>query len=124
MTKDKIVEINCSPTIKSILCEALKNYAAIYNKDNSGHYYYIKKSELLGIIDSIEQQLDISTDCFSINDDTQAYLEAAICYHYEHIHQQLRANVDQQKHLMLDALHGIPVNDQQLDDALRRDNII
>lgn len=124
MTKDKIVEINCSPTIKSILCEALKSYATIHNKNHSGHYYYIKKSELLGIIDCIEQQLNTSNNCFSINDDTQAYLEAAISYHYEHIHKQLRANVDQQKHLLLDALHGIPVDDQQLDDALRKDNII
>ena len=124
MTKDKIVEINCSPTIKSILSEALKSYATIYNKDYSGHYFYIKQSELLGNIDSIEQQLNTSNDCFSINNDTQTYLEEAICYHYEHIHQQLRANVDQQKLLLLDALHGIPVDDQQLDDALRKDNII
>ena len=125
MTKDKIVEVNCSPTINNILCEALKNYASTYSSDNSNHYYYIKKSQLLSIIDNIEQQLSQSPSSFSINDDTKYCLEKAVCYHYEHIQQKLRAHsVEQQKHLLLDALHGIPVDDQQLDDALRRDNII
>lgn len=124
MTKDKIVEINCSPTIKNILCEALKSYASTCPTGNSNNFYFIKKSELLSIIDNIELQFNQSADHFSINDDIKAHLEAAICYHYDHIQHQIRSNVDQQKHLLLNAVHGIPVDDQQLDDALRKDNII
>ncbi len=124
MTKDKIIEINCSPTIKNILCEALKSYASTCPTGNSKHFYFIKKSELLSIIDNIEQQFNQTANHFSINDDIMTHLEAAVRYHYDHIQHQIRANVDQQKHLLLNALHGMPVDDQQLEDALREDKII
>ena len=123
MTADEI-QIECSRTIKNILCEALLNFAYFSDEIKQQHKKYDIRKEILAITRDIERQFAIDEQSISLQQNYLDYCQRAINYHYDRIYHLLNANVDEQRKLMLNFLAGNSTRDAQLDDALRKDNVI
>ena len=121
MTKINPIEINCSTVIKNILCEALRNYTFIVLPKNNNSDAS-DKEQILTEIDHINKNFDSKQKI--IHNGLQNHSHAAINFHYDRIEQELNATVDEQRKLMLNMLDGVPTYDEQLDFALRKDNMI
>lgn len=117
------IEISCSLTIKNILCEALKNYAA--NALLQGDIQQKRaRRDLLKTVNSIEENYSDQFNHILINRKLKAECTEAINYHYDSIQKQLNVCVNEQRRLMLKLLQGKPINTSELDHALHKDNII
>ena len=118
------IHIECSRTVKNILCEALLNYAyfsdEVKNNDNRDNI----RQEILDLTHEIDYQFTIDRKSIKLPEAFFPYCERAIHYHYDRIFHLLDVNVDEQRKLMLDFLNGTATRDEQLDAALLRDNVI
>ncbi len=116
--------IECSGTVKNILCEALLNFAYFSEDIKSQSDKSRIRKDILAVSHEIEQQFVDEEQTITLNSQAYDYCVRAIHYHYDRIYYLLNANVDEQRRLMLDFLQGTPTRDEHLDAALTRDNII
>lgn len=118
------VELTCSDNVKKILCEALRNYAHEILPAEHSSQYRISRGELLETVSDIEKSFSGGEDFAVIRNTVMPECKAAIHHHYQSIQQTLHMRVDEQRQLMLDVLHGMSAEDRELDDALRRDELL
>lgn len=118
------ITISCSATVREILCEALKSYAQDVLPETDAGPYGATRHQLLNVIHHIEQKSLEEGDVLLIDQSYKGPCVAAIHHHYSRIHRTINASVDEQKQLMLDLLHGMPVCDSQLDAALQTDKML
>ena len=122
--KQKTIQLKCSTSVKNILCEAVRNYAHLSYPETQKKEKNIPKQDLLNTISHIEDAFSRDPKYVVINKDFYNDYQAAINHHYDRIHHELNANVDEQRKLMLNLLNGHPAQDYELDQALYRDEVI
>ena len=118
------IYIECSRTVKNILCEALLNYAYFSDEIKQQPDRETIRQEILDLTHEIDYQFTIDKKSIKLPAAFYQYCEQAINYHYDRIYHLLDANVDEQRKLMLNFLNGATTTDEELDAALLRDNII
>ena len=118
------IHIECSRTIKSILCEALLNYAYFSDEIKNQRNKSDIRKEILAIVRDIDLQFAAEEKFIVLKQSYCDYCQRAIDYHYDRIFHLLNANDDEQRKLMLNFLNGTATRDEQLDAALLKDNII
>lgn len=124
MKKSHPIKINCSATVKNILCEALHNYTFTV-LPNKNVFSPTETDKLLLEINHIKEHNDIDNHSPDIIDNgLQNYCHDAINYHYDQLQQMLNIPIDEQRKLMLNMLDGVPTHDDQLTSALLKDHII
>jgi hypothetical protein len=116
MKQTDSIKIICSPSVKNILFEALKNYNSTAPHANNG-FQKGKDSALLNF-NTNSNELDFIDSSF------QGYCCKAINFHYDHIQSKLNVTLEEQRKLMINMLNGVPTHDQQLDSALQKDKVI
>ncbi len=115
--------IECSPSIKNILCEALLNYAQFSSQYSRISLSSDETQEILSLVEDINQQYG-STGQVLLHISHRDHCARAIQYHYDRIYYLLNTSVDQQRVLMLSLLHGEPAGDADLDRALQLDQVV
>lgn len=124
MSAGRPIRIECSKTVKNILCEALLNFA-YFSQDIQDHPdRSLIRSDILAITHEIEQQFEKTGIIQNLDESAIEYCQRAIDYHYDRIFYLLNANVDEQRKLMSELLSGKPIGDEQLDTALLKDSVI
>lgn len=124
MKKSHPIKINCSHTVKNILCEAMHNYTFTVLSDKN-MFSATETDKLLMEIDHIKEANNIENNSPNIIDNgLQEYCHDAINYHYDQLQQMLNIPIDEQRKLMLKMLDGVPTHDEQLTSALLKDHII
>jgi len=118
------IELTCSDNVKKILCEALRNYAHEFLPHQSCGRYRVSRGDLLDTVSDIEKSFSGGDQFAVIRNTVMPECKAAVHHHYKSLQQTLHVRVDEQRQLLLDVLHGMSAEDQELDDALRRDEML
>lgn len=118
---DDALRIECSQNVKNILCEALINYASFADHANPAP---LTSAQVDALVDDINHQFAANGKCVKLNRELYDYCYQAIHFHYERINYLLNANVDQQRDIMLNLIHGEPTCDADLDQALQLDQVV
>lgn len=118
------IYIECSRTVKNILCEALLNFAYFSDEIRKHEDKNSIRQNILELTHELDQQFAIDKKTIKLQRSHYDYCQRAINYHYDRIVHLLGVNVDQQRILMLNFLNGSPTRDEHLDAALLQDNII
>lgn len=115
--------IECSQSIKNILCEALLNYAQFSSQYSRVSLSSDETKQILALVEDINRQHN-SAGQIHLHINHRDHCARAIQYHYDRIYYLLNSNVDQQRVLMLNLLHGEPAGDADLDRALQLDQVV
>lgn len=118
------IYIECSRTVKNILCEALLNFAYFSDEIRRHEDKDSIRHNVLELTHELDKQFAIDKKSIKLQKIHYDYCERAINYHYDRIVHLLGVNVDQQRKLMLNFLNGSTTRDEHLDAALLQDNII
>lgn len=118
------IAISCSQTVRDILCEALNSYAQDVLPEKEPGQYGATRHQLLKVISTLKKTRLNTDHVMLIDQSYKGPCLAAIHYHYSRIRQTLNASVAEQKQVLLDLLQGIPACDNQLESALKRDNLL
>jgi len=117
------IEINCSLTIKNILCEALKNYASqTLQQDNMQEQK--ARQDILKTVSNIEEHYSDRLNSILINRNLTTECQEAINHHYDNIQKQLNACVNEQRRLMLKLLQGKSIKNIELNQAMNIDKTL
>lgn len=123
MDMNNAIEINCSLTIKNILCEALKNYAVQALKQDNIQEKKARQ-DILKTVSNIEEHYSDHFNSILINRNLTTECQEAINHHYDNIQKQLNACVNEQRHLMLKLLRGKSIKNIELEQSMNRKKIL
>lgn len=118
------IQIDCSITVRNILCEALRNYASYALADIHSARSLMSRLALMRVVKSIETHRYSRFNPLQIRRELHSQCVQAINHHYDRIEKQLNTRVNEQRRLMLSLLNGQSVLDHDLDAAIQKDNIV
>ncbi len=118
------IQIDCSVTVRNILCEALRNYAAYALADTHSARSLMSRLALMRVIKSIETHRHNRFNPLQIRRELHAQCVQAINHHYNRIEKQRNPRLDEQLKLMLSLLNGSRGLDHDLDAAIRKVTIV
>ena len=118
------IQIDCSITVRNILCEALRNYASYALADSHSARSLMSRLALMRVVKSIESQRHNRFNPLQIRRELHNQCIQAINHHYDRIEKQLKTPVSEQRRLMISLLNGHSVLDHDLDAAIYKDNLI
>jgi len=121
---DNSIHIECSRTVKNILCEALLNFAYFSDEIKQHEDKDDIRKTILELTHELDQQFASDKKSIKLQQGYYDFCQRAINYHYDRIVHLLGVNVDEQRRLMTNFLNGTTTRDEHLDAALLQDNII
>ncbi len=121
MAKSKFIEIQCSEQMKDIICLSLRNFACIaYPKTENSECNLVASDALRNAADEFEKSF-AENGCGFLNRRLRRIVQTAIEAHYTIVADIQKCNTRYQCELMLKVCRGDYVLQDNLDDAIKRD---